>query len=201
MSDADDALKSLRERLAGSGEDRLGSALSDLLENPLFTGAVACAFDARELAIHTQEMAMTLLNIPSASDIERLTRRLRSLSQRMEGVEDALYRMESLLAGGGVDARLSSIERQLTTLLDRRIPPPAPRAGPTAPQVESAPKGQPPRRAQSPPRARPATRSEPAQERPAAPPAQPSSPSDPSPKDAPRPPRPPAGRTPKAKDA
>lgn len=136
MSDADDALRSLRERLAGSGEDRLGKALSELLENPLFTGAVTCAFDARELAVHAQEMAMAVLNIPSAADIERLTRRLRAMSQRLEGVEDALFRMEGVLAGGGVDARLAAIEDRLAALLDRLAVGPAP---PPTPQARSSP--------------------------------------------------------------
>ena len=41
---------------------------------------------------------MGALNIPSAADIERLTRRLRSVSQRLEGIEDALDRLEERLA-------------------------------------------------------------------------------------------------------
>jgi hypothetical protein len=137
MSDADDALRSLRERLAGSGDDRLGKALSELLENPLFTGAVTCAFDARELAVHAQEMAMAVLNIPSAADIERLTRRLRAMSQRLEGVEDALFRMEGVLAGGGVEARLAAIEDRLAVLLDRLAP--APPSSSSAPRAAVRP--------------------------------------------------------------
>ena len=42
------------------------------------------------------------LGIPSAADIERLTRRLRSVSQRLEGIEDSVDRL---------DERLESIER------------------------------------------------------------------------------------------
>ena len=38
----------LRDRLARSGEDALGKLAQDLLENPLVTGAIAEAFDARE---------------------------------------------------------------------------------------------------------------------------------------------------------
>ena len=37
---------------------------------------------------------MGALNIPSAADVERLTRRLRSVSQRLEGIEDSLDRIE-----------------------------------------------------------------------------------------------------------
>ena len=41
---------------------------------------------------------MGALNLPSAADIERVTRRLRSVSQRLEGIEDAIDRLEERLA-------------------------------------------------------------------------------------------------------
>ena len=41
---------------------------------------------------------MGALNIPSAADVERLTRRLRSVSQRMEGIEEAVDRLDQRLA-------------------------------------------------------------------------------------------------------
>ena len=91
--------KGLRERLAGGTEDRLGRALSDLLDNPLLTGAIGRAFDAREKAAQAQELAMGALNMPSAADIERLTRRLRSVSQRLEGIEDGVHRIDRALSG------------------------------------------------------------------------------------------------------
>ena len=65
---------------------------------------------------------MGALNIPSASDIERLTRRVRSVSQRLEGIEDGLDRLDENLdraaaAGAGADAeRLERIEVQLQEL-------------------------------------------------------------------------------------
>jgi hypothetical protein len=107
------ATKSLRDRLASGTEDRLGKALTDLLENPLLTGAIGRAFDAREKASQAQELAMGALNLPSAADIERLTRRLRSLSQRLEGIEDGVDRLNRSLTTPKVEARLSSIEEQL----------------------------------------------------------------------------------------
>ncbi|HEV3318556.1 MAG TPA: hypothetical protein VG053_02345 [Solirubrobacteraceae bacterium] len=122
MSDPSSAVKNLRERLAGAGEDHLGKALSDLLDNPLLTGTIGRAFDAREKAAQAQELAMGALNIPSAADIERLTRRLRSVSQRLEGIEDGVHRLDRALASHGVDRssgigqRLSKIEEQLGTL-------------------------------------------------------------------------------------
>lgn len=114
---------SLRERLTTGTEDRLGRALTDLLENPILTGAIGRAFDAREKAAQAQELAMGALNLPSAADIERLTRRLRSLSHRIESIEDGVDRLDRTLAaktaaagGGAVEARLGGIEHQLQTL-------------------------------------------------------------------------------------
>lgn len=105
---SNDAVQNLRERLAYRTEDRLGKALADLLDNPLLTGAVSKAFEARERASQAQELAMGALNLPSAADIERLTRRLRSLSQRIEGIEDSVHRMDRTTG-----ARLSAIEEEL----------------------------------------------------------------------------------------
>ncbi len=116
MSDAGNAAKSLRERLGANTEDRLGKALSELLENPLLTGAIGRAFDAREKAAQAQEVAMGALNLPSAADIERLTRRLRAVSHRLEGIEDGVDRLDRALTPSGVEARLSAIESQLSAL-------------------------------------------------------------------------------------
>ena len=104
---ADDDVKGIRERLQSGGEEALGKLAQDLLDNPLVTGAIARAFDAREKAVQAQEVAFNALNIPSAADIERLTRRLRSVSQRLEGIEDAVDRL---------DERLESIERGVGAL-------------------------------------------------------------------------------------
>lgn len=116
MSDASNAAKNLRDRFGGTTEDRLGRALSDLLDNPLLTGAIGRAFEAREKASQAQEVAMGALNIPSAADIERLTRRLRSVSHRLEGIEDGVHRLDRALFPSGVEARLSAIEEQLASL-------------------------------------------------------------------------------------
>src|SRR5437016_7303197 len=119
MPDGSSVAKSLRDRLSDTTEDRLGKALSELLENPLITTAVGRAFDAREKASQAQEVAMGALNIPSAADIERLTRRLRSVSQRLEGIEDGMHKLDRALAPGAVEARLTAIEERPTRLSDR----------------------------------------------------------------------------------
>jgi chromosome segregation ATPase len=111
------AAEGLRDRLARSGEDALGKLAQDLLENPLVHGAIARAFEAREKAAQAQEVAMGALNLPSASDLERLTRRVRSLSQRLEGIEDGVDRLDerlaSLSASAGLDERLDAIQARL----------------------------------------------------------------------------------------
>src|SRR4051812_47083076 len=110
----------LRERLQRQGEDALGRVAQELLESPIVHGAIARAFDAREKAVQAQEAAMGALNIPSASDIERLTRRVRSLSQRLEGIEDGVDRLDERLASlqgtGGLEQRLDAIESGLEAL-------------------------------------------------------------------------------------
>ena len=104
----------LRDRLAKSGEDALGKLAQDLLENPLVNGAISRAFEARERAAQAQEVAFGALNIPSAADIERLTRRVRSVSQRLEGIEDGVDRLDehvvALSTTAALDQRLEAIE-------------------------------------------------------------------------------------------
>jgi chromosome segregation ATPase len=116
---ADDS-EGLRRRITRSGEDALGRLAQDLLENPLVHGAIARAFEAREKAAQAQEVAMGALNLPSAADIERLTRRVRSVSQRLEGIEDGVDRLGERLAAlsesAGLEARLEAIEQQLAGL-------------------------------------------------------------------------------------
>jgi chromosome segregation ATPase len=111
----------LRERLARQGEDALGKLAQDLLENPLVHGALARAFEAREKASQAQEVAMGALNLPSAADLERLTRRVRSLSQRLEGIEDGVDRLDERLAGIGsnpeLDGRLDAIQGRLDEIV------------------------------------------------------------------------------------
>ena len=114
---AEDDVKGIRGRLQSGSEEALGKLAQDLLENPLVSGAIARAFEAREKAVQAQEVAFNALNIPSAADIERLTRRVRSVSQRLEGIEDGVDRVDERLAEvsqtGRLEERLTAIEEQL----------------------------------------------------------------------------------------
>jgi hypothetical protein len=136
----------LRERLTNGTEDKLGKALADLFDNPLVSGTIGRAFDARERAAQAQELAFSALNIPTAADIERLTRRLRSVSQRLEGIEDGVHRLNRALSDGGVERRLAAMEEQLKSLgskLAGEAPKPAgakPAAAKRAASARAAPK-------------------------------------------------------------
>ncbi len=106
-----------RERVTKQGEEALGKLAQDLLANPLVNGALARAFEAREKATQAQEVAFGALNIPSAADLERLTRRVRSVSQRLEGIEDGVDRLDETLTklngSTAIEQRLDGIEQQL----------------------------------------------------------------------------------------
>ncbi len=121
MSESDD--KGLRGRMTRGGEETIGKLAQDLLENPVISGALSAAFETRDKAMRAQEVAMGALNLPSASDLERLTRRLRGVSQRLEGIEDGLDRLEDRLDGLGtlkrLEQRLGAIESALARLESR----------------------------------------------------------------------------------
>src|SRR5215207_741068 len=131
MADEDGGL---RDRLSKQGEEALGKLASDLLENPLVNSAITRAFSAREKAVHAQEAAMGALNLPSAADIDRLTRRLRTVGTRLEGIEEALDRLQDgvdklvtrLEEAGrasdpGVADRVAAIEGQLSKLVNETL--------------------------------------------------------------------------------
>lgn len=92
-----DQEEGLRERLKNQSEEALGRVAQELLGNQLVSGAITRAFEARERATQFQDVAMAALNLPSAADLERLTRRVRSVSQRIETLEDVLDRIERKL--------------------------------------------------------------------------------------------------------
>src|SRR5689334_16451252 len=130
----------IKQRLQRQGEEALGRIAEELAANPLVTGALQRAFDAREKAVAAQNVAMGALNIPSAADVERLTRRLRSVSQRLEAIEDTLDRVEERLhgvvqaTGGAQDEqvleRLDEVARDIAALREALAPAdqPVPRA-------------------------------------------------------------------------
>lgn len=136
--------KGLRGRVTRQSEEALGKVAQELLENPVVSRALAAAFETRERVTRGQEIAMSALNLPSAGDVERLTRRLRNVSQRLEGIEDGLDRVEqhidSLSSAAALDERLTAIEETLSRLeasLRERPSRPRSRRAPEAPSAPS----------------------------------------------------------------
>lgn len=102
--------------LSSQAQNAAGTIAKELLENPLVTGGITRVLELRERAVAAQELTLSGLNLPSAADIERLTRRVRSVAQRLEGVEDALDRMEHSGGTQKLEQRLTAIEAQLAEI-------------------------------------------------------------------------------------
>jgi chromosome segregation ATPase len=78
------------ESLRARSEQAIGEIAQALIDSPTLHNALQAAFGAREKAIEAQHAALSALNLPSAGDVERLERRLRSFSSRLEDVEEQL---------------------------------------------------------------------------------------------------------------
>jgi predicted nucleic acid-binding Zn-ribbon protein len=127
--------KGIRDRVTRQSEEAIGKITQGMLENPVVSRALSAAFETRQRASRAQEVAMGALNLPSAGDLERLTRRVRSVSQRLEAIEDSLdrldQRLEKLTSANALDERLTAIEELLARI----------EASLAAPTAEEAPQG------------------------------------------------------------
>jgi hypothetical protein len=132
----------LKDRFTRQGEEAVGRIAQDLLKNPFVSGTISAAFDARERATRAQELALSAFNLPSAADLERLTRRLRSISQRIEGIEDGLdrigERLDSSREAQKLEDRLAAIEATLARIESRLPSPEAVKAPRTRSTTRSA---------------------------------------------------------------
>lgn len=88
MSMADEAQD--QDGIRARSEQAIGELAQALLDSEVLENALAAAFGARDRAAEAQRAALSALNLPSAAEVERLERRLRSLSRRLEEVEDQL---------------------------------------------------------------------------------------------------------------
>jgi peptidoglycan hydrolase CwlO-like protein len=116
--------RGLRQRLSNQAEETVGRLADDLLENPVINSALAQAASARERMAQAQEAAMDALNLPSASNLEKLTRRLRSVSQRLEQIEEGVERLDNRIetvseatkGPGDLTERLDRLDSRLDEL-------------------------------------------------------------------------------------
>ncbi len=86
------------EQGALRGESALGDLAQMLVENPWMNQALHVAFGVRERASEAGTAVIRNLNLPTGNDVDRLARRLRAVSQRLEEVEDALDRLSREVA-------------------------------------------------------------------------------------------------------
>ena len=89
MSEDDE---SIRNRVQSKGEKAASDIAQALISSPAFGQAVSAAVSAREKAGDAQRAAMGALNVSSQDEADRLERRLRVLSERLEESEDRLDR-------------------------------------------------------------------------------------------------------------
>lgn len=88
-----------QDGLRARSEQAIGELAQALIDNPTLHNAISAAFGAREKAIEAQQAAMSALNLSSATDLERLERRLRSFSQRLEEVEEQIDDLSREIGG------------------------------------------------------------------------------------------------------
>jgi predicted RNase H-like nuclease (RuvC/YqgF family) len=86
------------ERDQARGESALGELAQLLVENPWMNQALQVAFGVRERASEAGTAVIRNLNLPTGHDVDRIARRLRSLSERLEEVEDTLDRLSREVA-------------------------------------------------------------------------------------------------------
>lgn len=89
-----------RDREGGIGEG-VGGLVDELAGSWFFGDALTRIVDAGERVMHAQQNAISALGLPSGSQFESLTLRVRTLFHRIEELEDDLDRL---------DRRLSSLE-------------------------------------------------------------------------------------------
>jgi predicted RNase H-like nuclease (RuvC/YqgF family) len=100
VNDMDDlGSEGIRDRIsARTGEGALGELAQFLIDNPWIHQALQVALGARERASQAGTAAIRNLNLPTGNDVDRLARRVRALSERLEEVEDTLDQLSQELA-------------------------------------------------------------------------------------------------------
>jgi hypothetical protein len=88
----------IRDRISSRGEGTLGELAQLLVDNPWMNQALQVAFGARDRASQAGASAIRNLNLPTGQDVDRLARRLRAVSERLEAVEDTLDLLTKELA-------------------------------------------------------------------------------------------------------
>jgi predicted nucleic acid-binding Zn-ribbon protein len=116
MSEDDEGIRS---RVQSRGEKAAADLAQALITSPAFGQAVSAAVLAREKAGEAQRAAMGAFNVSSQDEAQRLERRLRVLSERLEESEDRLDRAL---------VQVRDLSAEIETLKSDRKKPARPRA-------------------------------------------------------------------------
>lgn len=90
MAAENDGNEGIRDRVQSKGEKAAADLAQALIGSPAFGQAVSAAVAARDKASDAQRAAMGAMGVSSQDDSERLERRVRVLSNRLEETEDRL---------------------------------------------------------------------------------------------------------------
>ena len=90
VTSEEESAEERKDRSSSRSEDTLGELADFLLDNPWLNQALQLALGARERASQAGAQAMRNVGVPTAGDVDRLARRVRAFSERLESVEDKL---------------------------------------------------------------------------------------------------------------
>jgi len=90
MSAENDGNDGIRDRVQSKGEKAAADLAQALIGSPAFGQAVSAAVAARDRAADAQRAAMGAMGVSSQDDADRVERRVRVLSDRLEETEDRL---------------------------------------------------------------------------------------------------------------
>lgn len=110
MSVENDGNDGIRDRVQSKGEKAAADLAQALIGSPAFGQAVSAAVAARDRAADAQRAAMGAMGVSSLDEAERLERRVRVLSDRLEETEDRL------------DAALEQIRELRSEIKDLKAP-------------------------------------------------------------------------------
>jgi predicted nucleic acid-binding Zn-ribbon protein len=77
--------------------EQVSKALEPLVDQPVMQRLLSEASSMRDRTMRLQEAALGALNLPTASDLTKLERRIRGLAESLERLEDHLDRVEARL--------------------------------------------------------------------------------------------------------
>jgi hypothetical protein len=81
---------SIVERIAQTGQDRVGKISHDIVTSSVVSGAIERAAAAKARADAISTIALGRLNMPTADDVDALRSRLRTVASRTERMEATL---------------------------------------------------------------------------------------------------------------